>query len=420
MRVSLYDPGFWPSWVLATAGYVPPVACKRLIHGLSRNSRLFLSAPPVVVVLLFLVAVLIAPAVAYTSLSDDSLRRIPAGGADFDIHNDAGLLAPILIPRVPDTPGSEKVQQHFADFFENSLPGWAVEWHNSTSKTPATGDKLVSFRNLILRRDPPWAAVGDVARLTLAAHYDSLYRPEGFIGATDSAAPCAMLLHVARSVDEALTKTWEAMQAAGDTDGLDEEKGVQILLLDGEEAWVQWTDTDSTYGSRSLASHWDSEVHPAASVFKHPIDSISLFVLLDLLGASDPHVPSYFPTTHWAYQNLAKIEGRMRQLKLLESKPKAPFLPETNKEPRQFHRGYVQDDHVPFMDRGVQILHLIPTPFPLSWHKMDDDGEHLDGPAVQDWAKLITAFVAEWMDLEGYMPPLKDDTVDDRLRKTEL
>ncbi|KAK2596915.1 hypothetical protein N8I77_012799 [Diaporthe amygdali] len=374
----------------------------------------------VVVALSVLAANLLAPVVAYTSLSDDSLHRIPAGGADFDIHNDAGLLAPILIPRVPDTPGSEKVQQHFADFFENNLPGWAVEWHNSTSKTPATGNKLVSFRNLIVRRDPPWAAVGDVARLTLAAHYDSLYRPEGFIGATDSAAPCAMLLHVARSVDEALTKKWEAMQSAGDTDGLEEEKGVQILLLDGEEAWVQWTDTDSTYGSRALASHWDSEVHPAMSAFKRPIESISLFVLLDLLGASDPHVPSYFPTTHWAYQNLAKIENRMRQLKLLESKPKGRFLPEHDKKPWQFHPGFVQDDHVPFMDRGVDILHLIPTPFPSSWHKMDDDGEHLDGPAVQDWAKLITAFVAEWMDLEGFMPSLKEESVDDRLRKTEL
>ncbi|KAK2596916.1 hypothetical protein N8I77_012799 [Diaporthe amygdali] len=373
----------------------------------------------VVVALSVLAANLLAPVVAYTSLSDDSLHRIPAGGADFDIHNDAGLLAPILIPRVPDTPGSEKVQQHFADFFENNLPGWAVEWHNSTSKTPATGNKLVSFRNLIVRRDPPWAAVGDVARLTLAAHYDSLYRPEGFIGATDSAAPCAMLLHVARSVDEALTKKWEAMQSAGDTDGLEEEKGVQILLLDGEEAWVQWTDTDSTYGSRALASHWDSEVHPAMSAFKRPIESISLFVLLDLLGASDPHVPSYFPTTHWAYQNLAKIENRMRQLKLLESKPKGRFLPEHDKKPWQFHPGFVQDDHVPFMDRGVDILHLIPTPFPSSWHKMDDDGEHLDGPAVQDWAKLITAFVAEWMDLEGFMPSLKEESVDDRLPKPE-
>lgn len=209
--------------------------------------------------LLLAIHALLVPVLAYTSLSDDSLRQIPAAGDDFDINHGA-LLAPILIPRVPDTPGSDKVQQHFVDFFTAHLPAWTIEWHNSSSETPATGDKLVNFRNLIVRRDPPWTAVGDVGRLTLVAHYDSLYRPEGFIGATDSAAPCAMLMHVARSVDEALTKKWAAMEAAGETgDGLEEEKGVQILLLDGEEAWVSWTDADSTYGSRfvhSMDLHW--------------------------------------------------------------------------------------------------------------------------------------------------------------------
>jgi glutaminyl-peptide cyclotransferase len=94
---------------------------------------------------------------------------------------------------------------------------------------------------------------GNVARLTLAAHYDSLYQPEGFIGAVDSAVPCALLLHVARAVDEALTRKWEHGRGMGD-DGLEDDeeadKGVQILLLDGEEAWVKWTDQDSLYGSR--------------------------------------------------------------------------------------------------------------------------------------------------------------------------
>lgn len=393
----------------------------RLTSDSSRTNRLPESLLNLTLVaLLFLVANLLSPAAAYTKLSDDSLRRIPAAGADFDIHNDGGLLAPILIPRVPDTPGSDKVQQHFADFFAQSLPGWTAEWHNSTSETPATGAKLVSFRNLIFRRDPPWAGVGDVARLTLAAHYDSLYRPEGFIGATDSAAPCAMLLHVARSVDEALTRRWDAMRASGDTDGLEEEKGVQILLLDGEEAWVQWTDTDSTYGSRALAEAWEGEAHPATSAYKHRIDSISLFVLLDLLGASDPRVPSYFPTTHWAYQNLAAIEGRMRRLGLLASTPRENFLPDAGKDPRHFRPGFVLDDHVPFMDRGVSILHVIPTPFPWFWHRMEDDGEHLDGPTVEDWAKLVTAFVAEWMDLEGFVPPPGGGAVYDRSDKTEL
>lgn len=125
-------------------------------------------------------------------------------------------------------------------------------------------------------------------------------------------------------------------------------------------------------------------------------------MLLDLLGAANPTVPSYFQNTHWAYQNLAEIEERMRKLDLLQTRPPGPFLPEVDK--RSYHfipGGFVLDDHVPFMNRGVDILHVIPTPFPSVWHKMEDDGEHLDGPALQDWAKIVTAFAAEWMELEG-------------------
>lgn len=79
----------------------------------------------------------------------------------------------------------------------------------------------------------------------------------GFIGATDSAAPCAMIMHAARSVDEALSRKWDAMQAEG-MSGLEEEKGVQILFLDGEEAFLSWTDSDSLYGARYVSSILDS------------------------------------------------------------------------------------------------------------------------------------------------------------------
>jgi hypothetical protein len=58
-----------------------------------------------------------------------------------------------------------------------------------------------------------------------------------------------MLLHMARSIDAALTSMWAARNADKMYE-LDEAKGVQILLLDGEEAFQSWTDTDSLYGSR--------------------------------------------------------------------------------------------------------------------------------------------------------------------------
>lgn len=195
-----------------------------------------------------------AAAASTTKLTDETLRRIPSPGDDFDIHN-GKLLAPILVPRVPGTEGSLAVQRHIVDFFRTELPEWTVQSQNSTSKTPTTGDREVPFVNWIFRRDPPWVRddpvrQGDVGRLTLVAHFDSLSKPEGFIGAIDSAAPCAMLMHVARSVDAALTARWDAMQASGEDALEDDVKGLQILFLDGEEAFAEWTDTDSIYGAR--------------------------------------------------------------------------------------------------------------------------------------------------------------------------
>nr|POE77645.1 glutaminyl-peptide cyclotransferase [Quercus suber] len=350
----------------------------------------------------------IREAVAYTDLSDETLRSLPWPGSDFDIKTGA-ILAPILQPRVPGTPGSQAVLSHFVDFFAANLPQWKITFQNSSSTTPTSNGARIPFTNFIATRDPPYAQnQGDVGRLALVAHYDSKLTPEGFIGAIDSAAPCAMILHAARSIDAALTAKWAAMEAeglgAGGLDDVDEHKGVQILLLDGEEAFRTWTHEDSLYGARALAEEWERTMNPAMSSYQTPLRSIDLFVLLDLLGAKNPRVPSYFKTSHWAYKNMAKLEQRMRGLGAYKTaQSSGSFLHEGGKkETDRWNGGYVEDDHVPFMLRGVEVLHLIPSPFPLVWHTLKDDGEHLDLDTVEDWAMLTTAFAAEWMDLEGY------------------
>ncbi|KAI0390204.1 glutaminyl-peptide cyclotransferase [Xylariaceae sp. FL0594] len=356
--------------------------------------------------LLLLNLAVVSPVRAYVELSNSSLQSIPSAADDLNPHS-GSLLTPILIPRVPGTAGSAAVQRHLVDFFARELPLWRLEWHNSTSRTPASGNTEVPFANLVLTRDPPWTrGNGDVGRLALVAHYDSLSKPEGFIGAMDSAAPCAILMQVARGIDAALARKWEAMEESGDAGlGLEEdEKGVQMIFLDGEEAWVTWSETDSLYGARSLAEKWEAEVHPTMSAYRTPLEAINLFVLLDLLGAADPRVPSYFPRTHWAYQGMANVEARMRGLGLLRTRPRDPFFPEVNKDPNMFRtRGYIADDHVPFMVRGVSILHVIPTPFPLTWHTMEDDADHLDPDTIDDWAKIVTAFAAEWLEVDEFM-----------------
>lgn len=157
---------------------------------------------------------------------------------------------------------------------------------------------------------------------------------------------------------------------------------------------------------RSLAEEWESTAHTALSTYRTALSSITLFLLLDLLGTARPRIPSYFHTTHWAYQEMAGIEARLGDLGLLKATGSQPFLPESVKDAGAFaHTFKIEDDHIPFMARGVEILHIIPSPFPIVWHTIDDDGEHLDLPTVEDWARIVTAFVGEWMDLEGYFPP---------------
>ncbi|GAW14276.1 hypothetical protein ANO14919_036770 [Xylariales sp. No.14919] len=389
-----------PFWPRPSQTVIPRrFAAENVIMFLARISLLL---QPIV-----LLSWLTSPTSAYTPLSDKFLKFVPSGGDDFDIDN-GKLLAPILIPRVPGTPGQVAAQEHFVNFFSTELPSWSVEWFNSTGKTPVTGDRDIPFQNMLFKREPPWVKEGQSNLLTLVAHYDSKITPEGFIGATDSAVPCAILMHVARTIDRFVTQMHDEMNALGEGGTVPMDMGVQILLLDGEEAFLQWTATDSLYGARALAEQWETSHYPANSFYKNPLDQISMFVLLDLLGSANPTVPSPFLPTHWAYRAMAKIEQRMRQLNLLESSPKGPFLPDAEKKISSFGRGMVEDDHIPFMRRGVPILHLIATPFPSVWHTMNDDGAHLDMPTVRDWARIVTAFALEWLDMMEVEP--KDDT----------
>jgi len=182
---------------------------------------------------------------AYKPLSDSFLRNISSGGSDFDPDYGA-LLSPILVPRAPGTSGHSTVQHHFVNFFNTELPRWTIEWYNSTSRTPSGAE--IPIANLVFKREPPWTKQGQANWLTLAAHYDSKNVPEGFVGATDSAVPCAILMHVARSIDIYVTQMHDEMAELGEGGTVEMDMGVQIVLLDGKEAFDERE--PALYGSR--------------------------------------------------------------------------------------------------------------------------------------------------------------------------
>ncbi|XP_076987529.1 glutaminyl-peptide cyclotransferase-like protein isoform X2 [Tamandua tetradactyla] len=166
---------------------------------------------------------------------------------------------------------------------------------------------------------------------------------------------------------------------------------LQLLFLDGEEALKEWGPKDSLYGSRHLAQLMASEPHSPGPT---RIQAIELFVLLDLLGAPNPTFYSHFPRTARWFHRLRNIEKRLHRLNLLQSHPQEVMYFQPGEPPSS-----VEDDHLPFLHRGVPVLHLIPIPFPAVWHTSADTEANLHKPTVHNLSRIFAVFLAEYLGL---------------------
>uniref|UniRef100_A0ABI8AKA3 glutaminyl-peptide cyclotransferase n=1 Tax=Felis catus TaxID=9685 RepID=A0ABI8AKA3_FELCA len=166
---------------------------------------------------------------------------------------------------------------------------------------------------------------------------------------------------------------------------------LQLLFLDGEEALKEWGPKDSLYGSRHLAQLMESAPHSPGPT---RIQAIELFVLLDLLGAPNPNFYSHFPHTARWFHRLRSIEKRLHRLNLLQSHPQEVMYFQPGEPP-----GSVEDDHIPFLRRGVPVLHLISMPFPSVWHTPGDSEANLHPPTVHNLSRILAVFLAEYLGL---------------------
>lgn len=187
---------------------------------------------------------------------DNSLDR----KLSLDPSTSESLLIPFNITRVPGSSGSEKVQEFITKHFKTLQSDWLIE-------PLQFAENSINFTNLVFTLGKNASSY-----LMLAAHYDSKKSPAGFIGATDSAASCAILMYISEFLDSLET---------GINAGLEESfwqgsKGLKIVFFDGEEALNQWTSEDSIYGARNLASLWKRD---------GTIEKIEAMILLDLLGS---------------------------------------------------------------------------------------------------------------------------------------
>jgi glutaminyl-peptide cyclotransferase len=169
----------------------------------------------------------------------------------------------ILIPRVVGSKGWLQVQNFIVNELESM--GVEVEFDSFEDNVPIFG--RLNFVNIIGRVNPKADKF-----LVLSAHYDSKYfQDHDFLGATgekntkkksfydcfffiiklstlDSAVPCAMILNLLKTTLPTLNPMLK-----------DKNLGLMVIFFDGEEAFVEWNEQDSIYGSRHLAKKWANE-----------------------------------------------------------------------------------------------------------------------------------------------------------------
>ncbi|KAG2133764.1 hypothetical protein DEU56DRAFT_416275 [Suillus clintonianus] len=345
----------------------------------------------------------------FTQLTSEQILALAAATdpvANVDTNNPASHLSKILIPRAVGSENITVVREYIVSTLK--VLDWHVEEDTFTDNTPY-GPR--SFTNIIATKDPAASR-----RVILSAHYDSKFFPDypdnQFVGATDSAAPCAMMLDLAETLNPLLDQRKQRFEDEYEDDEDEDvaDTTLQLVFFDGEEAFKDWTDTDSVYGARHLADKW-STTYIAPNSKRRLLGHASLtelstvehIILLDLLGAPNPTIRSYFIDTAWLFDAMISAETRLKDAGALDAAETSAnfrsfFLPRTGSG-NEYSYGYIGDDHVPFLKKGVNILHVIAYPFPRIWHTLGDDASALDVLTMRRWNMILRVFMSEYLNL---------------------
>ncbi|XP_039309752.1 glutaminyl-peptide cyclotransferase isoform X2 [Solenopsis invicta] len=285
------------------------------------------------------------------------------------------VLDNICVVRIVGTVEHAKVKKYIKRSMESL--GWTVESDLFQADTPVFGK--LQFENIIAKLNP-----NAKRYLALACHFDSKYtRERDFIGATDSAVPCAQLINLATIMNKYLNKQQDV--------------SLMLIFFDGEEAFEEWGPHDSIYGAKHLAKQWHNKKNVYGGENFSELDRMDVLVLLDLIGAPDPTFYNYFKNTEKWYSLLVSIEKELAQMRKFESysygRPEQKYF-----QPYSFE-AHIEDDHIPFMKKDVPILHIIPTPFPPFWHKSGDNRHNIDLKTTENINKILRVFVASYLQL---------------------
>jgi glutaminyl-peptide cyclotransferase len=249
-------------------------------------------------------------------------------------------------PRVAGTPAGARARNYIVGELKR-IPGVQVEVKPFEADTPRGRVSMANVVAMVPGRRP------DV--VMLAGHYDTkLFTEFQFVGANDGGSSAALLLELARRL------------AAAPHDYT-----YWLVWFDGEEAVQTWTERDSLYGSRRLATD-------LARAKRLP----RAMILVDMIGDRDLAIRREAHSAAWLTDIIWDAAARLGHGR--------HFLRDATP---------VEDDHVPFLRVGVPATLLIDFDFP-PWHTA---GDTLDTVSADSLAVVGQVLLEALPSVEHYL-----------------
>jgi Zn-dependent M28 family amino/carboxypeptidase len=223
-------------------------------------------------------------------------------------------------PRYMGNENHKKLERYILDHLKDDhLQGDEVE---DDAFTADTVEGKFPVRNIIAKF--PGTKDGIIV---IMGHYDTNYplRNTGYVGANDGGSSTAILLEYANQL--------RAGGSAKKRDGY----SVWLVWTDGEEAVKSWSDTDSLYGTRHLAERWEKD---------GTLKKIKALMVMDMIAPTDLAILRDTNSTPWLLDLIYAAAERGGY---------------------QSHfygiQGGEEDDHIPFVKRGVPCADIIDVPY---------------------------------------------------------
>ena len=249
----------------------------------------------------------------------------------------------------PRPPGSEAIHKLQTYIHAELKPlGCEVTDDNFRASTPLGP---IPMRNIIARFR---GTSGRIVAIT--GHYDTKMMPGTyFVGANDGGSSTGFLLEMARVLSHTPHKD-----------------DIWLVWFDGEEAFVEFTNTDGLYGSRRLANEWLSD---------GTLAKLKALINVDMIGDRDLILENEKQSTEWLRRLAWDSASRLGLSKHLQTDA-YPIL----------------DDHIPFLKAGasaVDVIDLDYGPNNSYWHTDKDTMDKLSAESLGIVGRIVLATIGK-------------------------